>query len=380
MGQLLYLRGEYFYMEVLFKHWLGTVARVEEYVGPCIYDRNDYVAVNATLVGRTPRGFVFALWGEACGGELENLDGLVDRGRVVGSCRVASNGGFVELPRYEVKGLVLAKPVLVGGRVLTGGGSLLFQHVERYEGAFQRICIPPLAGIRWWVHNQSDDAIWTIVMKLNYPEGEAMTVVLKEHGVATLFKYKDNFYTTTYSLCKFVFGGRWLFWSPVGQPVSAPGAGSLTGAELPVVRRKDGYLRVGSWLAWHRVLGTLDDGRWVLVGDDGLYEAVFTATVERPLETFGEVGYVRVAGPYRGDVDDVQSPCGAPRLVACVEDTRDALAAAGHRCEAEGGVPHVLLGEGRVFSLGREALDWPLADTCAPLLKLGDYSLLDWRL
>jgi hypothetical protein len=41
------------------------------------------------------------------------------------------------------------------------------------------------------------------------------------------------------------------------------GSGSLVGAELPVVRRPSGYLRVGSWLAWHRVLGLLDDGRWV---------------------------------------------------------------------------------------------------------------------
>ncbi|MGC9051425.1 hypothetical protein [Pyrobaculum sp.] len=163
------------------------------------------------------------------------------------------------------------------------------------------------------------------------------------------------------------------------------GAGSLTGAELPVVRRKDGYLRVGSWLAWHRVLGTLDDGRWVLIGDDGLYEAVFTPTVKDPLEVFGEVGYVRVVGPYVGDVDLVQSPCGAPRLVACSEEgVKVARALLGY-------VRGVLAGWGVVsdlfvpssWSCSRPfvipelaeldipnwvVLDWPLADPCPPVL------------
>jgi len=150
------------------------------------------------------------------------------------------------------------------------------------------------------------------------------------------------------------------------------GSGSLVGAELPVVRRSRGYLRVGGWLAWHRVLGLLDGGRWVLLGDDGLYEAVFTPTVKEPLEVFGEVGYVKVLKPYDGDVDDVASPCGAPRLVACVEDTKEALVAAGHRCEAEGGIPHVFLGTPYTFGLGREAIDWPLADPCAAGLHPGE--------
>ncbi|MCU7788788.1 hypothetical protein ODS41_12775 [Pyrobaculum sp. 3827-6] len=162
-------------------------------------------------------------------------------------------------------------------------------------------------------------------------------------------------------------------------------AGSLTGAELPVVRRRDGYLRVGSWLAWHRVLGTLDDGRWVLIGDDGLYEAVFTATVERPLETFGEVGYVRVVGPYVGDVDLVQSPCGAPRLVACGEEgvkvARALLEYVRGVLAGWGVVPDLFVPSSwscsRPFVIPELAeldipnwvvLDWPLADPCPPVL------------
>jgi hypothetical protein len=154
--------------------------------------------------------------------------------------------------------------------------------------------------------------------------------------------------------------------------MSIPGSGSLVGAELPVVRRPRGYLRVGGWLAWHRVLGLLDGGRWVLLGDDGLYEAVFTPTVKEPLEVFGEVGYVSVLRPYEGDVDDVASPCGAPRLVACVEDTKEALVAAGHKCEAEGGIPHVFLGDVYTVSLGREVIDWPLTDPCTAGLHPGE--------
>jgi len=74
-----------------------------------------------------------------------------------------------------------------------------------------------------------------------------------------------------------------------------------------VVRRRFGYLRVGSWLAWHRVLEMPGGSRWIVVGG-GLYEAVFTPTVKNPLEDFGEVGYVKVLKPYEGDPDLVQSP------------------------------------------------------------------------
>jgi hypothetical protein len=94
--------------------------------------------------------------------------------------------------------------------------------------------------------------------------------------------------------------------------MSIPGSGSLVGVEFPVVRRQFGYLRVGGWLAWHRVLGLLDGGRWVLVGDGGLYEAAFTPTVKGPLEVFGEVGYVKVLRPYDGD--ETTSPRPAARL------------------------------------------------------------------
>ncbi|MEM0464994.1 MAG: hypothetical protein QW680_09170 [Pyrobaculum sp.] len=357
-------------VEALFKHWLGCIFSIKEYIGPCIYIGHDYYDVNVALLGRSPRGFVLALWGDPCGERLENLNGLVARERVVGSCKVPSGDGFVEMPRYEVKGFVLAKPVLKYR-------ALVFQLVERYEGPFRRICIPPLEGIRWWMHNLVSGP-W-ITPELNYPEGEHVTVVLKDNGVVQTPEGDEKLTDIIYSPCKYVFGGRWLYWSPVGPPVRAPGAGSLTGAELPVVRSPSRYLRVGPWIAWHRVLGILDDGKWVVIGDDGLYEAVFTPTAKDPLGEFGEVGYVKVTGPYTGDVDDVRSPCGAPGLVACVDDTREALTSAGHRCDIDGGIPHVLLGYSTVYGLGREVIDWPLVDTCGVLLKLGDFWIFDWR-
>jgi len=163
------------------------------------------------------------------------------------------------------------------------------------------------------------------------------------------------------------------------------GSGSLVGAELPVVRRPRGYLKVGSWLAWHRVLGLLDGGRWVLLGDDGLYEAVFTPTVKEPLEVFGEVGYVKVLKPYDGDVDDVASPCGAPRLVACGEEGvgvgRAVLRYVRGRLEEVGVRPELFMGEFRcgesfifpeLVEVGipaRVIHDWPLADPCPHVLR-----------
>ena len=163
------------------------------------------------------------------------------------------------------------------------------------------------------------------------------------------------------------------------------GSGSLVGVELPVVRRPRGYLRVGSWLAWHRVLGLLDGGRWVLLGDDGLYEAVFTPTVEEPLEVFGEVGYVSVLRPYEGDVEDVASPCGAPRLVACGEEgvgvERAVLKYVRGRLEEVGVRPEFFMGEFRcgesfifpeLVEVGipaRVIHDWPLTDPCPHVLR-----------
>jgi hypothetical protein len=353
--------------ELLFKRRVLVRRSLAPYIGPCRV--GDSYLVDVVMLGRADDRFVLALEGS-----LSDFE-LCDLRRIVEVVRCPKDGIL------EVRGLALARPLIVASNT---GRDEPWLYLDVYNRnlylEFKPRCTPPLGGSRWWVYNWCEDCDFVAEEGLTYQMAARSVYVLKEGGISMFCKECDQFYYNIYSLCKFAFGGGWLFWSPVGQPVSAPGAGSLTGAELPVVRRKDGYLRVGSWLAWHRVLGTLDDGRWVLIGDDGLYRAVFKPTVKNPLEVFGEVGYVRVAGPYRGDVDDVQSPCGAPRLVACVEETRNALAAAGHRCEAEGGVPHVLLGEGRVLSLGREVLDWPLADTCAPLLKLGDYSLLDWRL
>ncbi|AET31611.1 hypothetical protein [Pyrobaculum ferrireducens] len=334
---------------------------------------------------------------------LRSYVGVCGVGLVEGSAAAVvgrAGGGFVayvcaDVDRsfWERHGLAWGEPAQFwGGRWPAGvdyGGRcslfsaspvyLLDRVVMRLEGPyggfFKPLCAAPLAGSRWWVYVAGCSDVFELV-GLNYPRDVCDAVfILAEGGISTYCK-ECGFDPNIHSSCKFSLAKAAVYHSPVGPPVAAPGRGALLGAELPVVRRRDGYLRVGSWLAWHRVLGTLDGGRWVLIGDDGLYEAVFTATVERPLEVFGEVGYVRVAGPYRGDVDDVQSPCGAPRLVACVEDTREALAAAGHRCEAEGGVPHVVLGDAVEVELGRELIDWPLSDSCGAVLKRGLYGVL----
>jgi hypothetical protein len=275
-------------------------------------------------------------------------------------------------------GLALARPVI------RRRSSLVFAVERPYEGPFRHICIPPLGGSRWWVYKVY--VTWELLKVFN----EEHVIYILDGGRVYVYRGVDRFNMPHWpmSYCKAVLGVRFglvrredvkccedvprLWPSPVGSPMSIPGSGSLVGAELPVVRRQFGYLRVGGWLAWHRVLGLLDGGRWVLLGDDGLYEAVFTPTVKEPLEVFGEVGYVKVLKPYEGDVDDVASPCGAPRLVACVEDTKEALVAAGHRCEAEDGIPHVFLGTPYTFGLGREVIDWPLADPCTAGLHPGE--------
>ncbi len=289
--------------------------------------------------------------------------------------------------RRALWGLALAKPVI------RKHSSLVFAVERPYEGPFRHICIPPLGRSRWWVYKTRYPLDFILIelflQKRVWIYKDHGTYILEE-GFVREYSGKDDVVTTHWpmSYCKAVLGVRFglvrredvkccedvprLWPSPLGSPMSIPGSGSLVGAELPVVRRPRGYLKVGSWLAWHRVLGLLDGGRWVLLGDDGLYEAVFTPTVEEPLEVFGEVGYVKVLKPYEGDVDDVASPCGAPRLVACVEDTKEALVAAGHRCEAEGGIPHVFLGDVYTLSLGREVIDWPLTDPCTAGLHPGE--------
>ena len=282
----------------------------------------------------------------------------------------------------NLKGLVLAKPMVI----VEGKHFWLKFILERpYDGFFKPLCIPPLGGSRWWVYKM-------------YVVQELIDTYNKEHEIYVLEDTRIRVYDGEeitpqwpMSYCKAALGVRFglirreevsccrenprLWPSPVGKPMSIPGSSSLEG-EFSVVRRRFGYLRVGGWLAWHRVLGVLDGGRWVVVGDDGLYEAVFTPTVKNPLEEFGEVGYVKVVKPYEGDVDDVASPCGAPRLVACVEDTREALTSAGHICETEEGIPHVFLGEPRAVGLGRQVIDWPLADPCTAKINPRDLTIV----
>jgi len=254
---------------------------------------------------------------------------------------------------------------------------------EPHQGTFKPLCVPPIEGTRWWLASDLGD--WLCLLNseygLTYPETPDCTgIVLLADEIkvreAKVAGRPASEWSEMTSPCKTVLSAQYgaevrrPYLSPIGPPLSLPGRGSLLGAELPVVRRRSGYLRVGKWLAWHRVLGVLDyqpgeaARKWVVVGDDGLYLAEFVPTAKEPLEEFGEVGYVKVVAPYEGDVDDVASPCGAPRLVACTEETADMLRSLGHKCKAEGGVPHVVLGSPEEVALGREAMDWPLADTC----------------
>lgn len=80
-----------------------------------------------------------------------------------------------------------------------------------------------------------------------------------------------------------------------------PGAGRLTGEEFRIVEPEADYLRLvgrggDEYIAWDFVLGTLDTGEWVLVGDVGLYLAK------------REEDKVVVKRPYRGSVFDVRGP------------------------------------------------------------------------
>lgn len=282
----------------------------------------------------------------------------------------------------RVQGLFSAKPVLIKGSL----GMLV---EGPHSGAFKPLCIPPLGGSRWWVFSTMD---WSFFEEhgLNYPPGDHALYVLTESGISQYCSPCHEFNSTAHSLCKFAFGGKWLYHSPVGPPVSAPGAGALNDAELSVIRFRDRYLRVGEWIAWHRVLGILDDGKWVIIGDDGLYEAVFRPTAKNLAEDFGEVGYVKVLAPYAGDVDDVQSPCGAPRLVACSEEGLRAAEALLKYIEGllkSSGVYDVIKFLPRAWTCEKPFVipelveinvpnevvaDWPLGNPCPHVLRAAD--------
>ncbi|MEM1568680.1 MAG: hypothetical protein QXI84_09380 [Thermofilaceae archaeon] len=85
------------------------------------------------------------------------------------------------------------------------------------------------------------------------------------------------------------------------RPDRIPGSGKLTGEEFRIVERDNDYLRLvgrggDEYIAWDFVLGTLDTGEWVLMGEDGLYIAK------------REGDKVVAKWPYRGSVLDVRGP------------------------------------------------------------------------
>ncbi|MGC9131587.1 MAG: hypothetical protein ACP5H5_08395 [Pyrobaculum sp.] len=101
-----------------------------------------------------------------------------------------------------------------------------------------------------------------------------------------------------------------------------PGSGGLVGEEFRIVEPDADYLRLvgrggDEFLAWDLVLGTLDTGEWVLMGEDGLYLAV------------REGDKVVVEKEYRGSVFDVRGPPYAPYYpVVPVRWVRERLARA----------------------------------------------------
>ena len=168
--------------------------------------------------------------------------------------------------------MALARPVI------RRHSSLVFAVERPYEGPFRHICIPPLGRSRWWVYKVY------VTRELLEVFNEEHVIYILDGGRVYVYRGVDRFDMPHWpmSYCKAVLGVRFglvhredvkccedvprLWPSPVGSPMSIPGSGSLVGAELPVVRRPRGYLKVGSWLAWHRVLGLLDGGRWILLG------------------------------------------------------------------------------------------------------------------
>ena len=89
--------------------------------------------------------------------------------------------------------------------------------------------------------------------------------------------------------------------------VVLPGRGGLLGERFSVYLVEGDYLQVetpwGVDFALNFVLGTYQ-GRWVLMGTDGLYEGVFV----KKEGAGGKVGYVEVVKPFEKDVRLVEGP------------------------------------------------------------------------
>ncbi|MGK0549457.1 MAG: hypothetical protein ABWU84_07480 [Pyrobaculum sp.] len=100
---------------------------------------------------------------------------------------------------------------------------------------------------------------------------------------------------------------QWWEWYkiPLKSAERYPGSGKLTGEEFRIVEPENDYLRLvgrggDEYLAWDFVLGTLDTGEWILLGEDGLYLAK------------REGDRVVVERPYDGLIYDVRGPPYAP--------------------------------------------------------------------
>jgi len=91
----------------------------------------------------------------------------------------------------------------------------------------------------------------------------------------------------------------------IAEPVYIPGGGVHVGEEFGVFSGDFLLLKSsrGVDYALNLILGVWGD-RWIFLGDDGLYEGVFVHTGgER-----GEVGYLKITAPYRGDARVAEGP------------------------------------------------------------------------
>ncbi len=91
----------------------------------------------------------------------------------------------------------------------------------------------------------------------------------------------------------------------IAEPAYAPGGGFHLGEEFGVVAGDFVLLKSsrGVDYALNLILGVWRD-KWIFLGDDGLYEGVFIPTGGEK----GEVGYLKITAPFRGDIRQIEGP------------------------------------------------------------------------
>ena len=254
---------------------------------------------------------------------------------------------------YLAPGTVSPCPVLVlNGEVYAPAPSL-------YDEAVLTFAEVGLRPVEAWSH------LWTPYnaggRPARFSDGvRAVFLDGSERGVKP-FRYPMD-YTSPLAELYGVEGGGYIT-----KAFKAPGRGGLLGERFSVYLVEGDYLQVetpwGVDFALNFVLGTYQ-GRWVLMGTDGLYEGVFV----KKEGAGGKVGYVEVVKPFEKDVRLVEGPADLPRHVFCTRSVRSL-----GLCELPGGfndwaivdewgiIGYVSLGDAPyIFSKKREMLTWPL--------------------